>query len=393
MPPPRSGRGRCTGPRPPSAQPSPRCLVLRPSLAGSRLRSTGAPRLPCPCNARSLSSGEGRDRLPVAAATLSLSATRRPAPAKSPEPCRVQRQRVEVDRQLARARQRRGRAGPVVRDRDGAFGVPRAELAPGASQPQRRTSSTGTASASAFAARCNVGVAAARPSVASKASPSSSRSSGLRSGTAWWERLDGAADLERGLRSLEMARDDGSAPGGKVGLARELRGRTARAVLRLGEATGQRRCREPRRRLHGRAAGRLVRAGTRRGVRLRRDQEPEGRVEGAGLEARLRRSQRALRTPRRLDRQRDGTLQERRRCRDAAASLRPAGRALELGGDLLVRARCRRGLGARRAGPGPSRRRLLRRGRDARGGGRRLQPCGTRRTGRVGERTRRAARS
>ena len=89
---------------------------------------------------------------------------------------------------------------------------------------------------------------------------------------------------------------------------------------------------------------------------LRRGQEPERRVERAGLEARLRRRQRALRTPRRVDGQRDGALEERGRGGDAAASLRPAGRALELGGDLLVGPGRRRGRGARRAGPGPSRR-------------------------------------
>ena len=58
---------------------------------------------------------------------------------------------------------------------------------------------------------------------------------------------------------------------------------------------------------------------------LRRDQEPERRLERAGLEARLRCGQRPLRTPRRVYGQRDRALQERGRGGDAAARLRAAG--------------------------------------------------------------------
>ena len=72
---------------------------------------------------------------------------------------------------------------------------------------------------------------------------------------------------------------------------------------------------------------------------LRRRQQPESRVERAGLQARLRRGQSAIRPPRRVLGQRDGALQERRRGGEPAARLRPAGRALELDGDLLVRSR------------------------------------------------------
>ena len=69
---------------------------------------------------------------------------------------------------------------------------------------------------------------------------------------------------------------------------------------------------------------------------LRGDDEPERRGERAGLEARFRRGQRALGSSRRIDRELGGALQERGRRGDAAASLRTAGRAFELGGDLLI---------------------------------------------------------
>ena len=81
---------------------------------------------------------------------------------------------------------------------------------------------------------------------------------------------------------------------------------------------------------------------------LRRGHERERRLERAGLEARLRRGQRALGSSRRVDRELGGALQERGRRGDAAAGLRTAGRAFELGGDLLVGPR-----GGAGAVPGP----------------------------------------
>jgi len=69
---------------------------------------------------------------------------------------------------------------------------------------------------------------------------------------------------------------------------------------------------------------------------FRRGQEPERRLERAGLEAHFSRRQRSLGPSRRIDRALNGPLQE-SRCRgDAAASLRATGRVFELGGDLLV---------------------------------------------------------
>ena len=69
--------------------------------------------------------------------------------------------------------------------------------------------------------------------------------------------------------------------------------------------------------------------------------EPKSRVERPSLEARLRRCERAFRTSRRVHCQCDGALQERGRRGDSAASLCPASRTLEFGGDFLARSgRC-----------------------------------------------------
>jgi hypothetical protein len=69
---------------------------------------------------------------------------------------------------------------------------------------------------------------------------------------------------------------------------------------------------------------------------LGRGRQLERCVEGAGLKARLRRGQRALRAPRWIDGELRGPSQERSRRGDAAARLGPGRRAFELGGDLLV---------------------------------------------------------
>ena len=69
---------------------------------------------------------------------------------------------------------------------------------------------------------------------------------------------------------------------------------------------------------------------------LRGRQEPVRHVERPGPEARLRGGERSLGPPRGIAGQRDRALQERGRGGQAAARLRPAGRALELRGDLLV---------------------------------------------------------
>ena len=53
----------------------------------------------------------------------------------------------------------------------------------------------------------------------------------------------------------------------------------------------------------------------------------------------LRGGESAIRAPRRIRGQRDGALQERCRGGDSTARLRPAGRALELRGNLLIRPR------------------------------------------------------
>ena len=77
------------------------------------------------------------------------------------------------------------------------------------------------------------------------------------------------------------------------------------------------------------------------GPASRRGQQAASRRERAGLDAGLSGRERAFTAPRRVRGQRGGALQEGRRRGDPTAGLRAAGRTLELGGDVLVRSRCR----------------------------------------------------
>ena len=142
------------------------------------------------------------------------------------------------------------------------------------------------------------------------------------------------------------------APRVEIGLARELR------VERLERLRGSK---EQRRGLAAAALGvrglgaQQVQAGALQLVErpdLGRRQQPARRVERAGLQARLGGGERAVGPPRRVAGQRDGALQERGRRGEAAARLRPPGRALELQGDLLVGSRGAPRPDATRGGPG-----------------------------------------
>src|SRR5580704_11336125 len=77
--------------------------------------------------------------------------------------------------------------------------------------------------------------------------------------------------------------------------------------------------------------------------RLGGRKERAGSVEGAGLVLSLGSRERAVGPPRRVQRQRGGTLQERGCCRQSSAGLSAPRRALKLGGDVLVEPRCRLG--------------------------------------------------
>ena len=199
-----------------------------------------------------------------------------------------------------------------------------AELAAGASQPQRSMSSTGNCR-TAFAARCKIGVAAARSVGGQQGEPFKHQVEWMRSRGQGWKRPDRAADLEEDARSPEMIGGDGGAPGGQVGPASELE------VERFEPSCGLQKQR-----------GSIVAVGRGQGnvaseerslcaletverVGLRRGQEAECRVEFAGLEARLCRGQRAPRTPCRVHCQCDGALQECGARGDSAASARSAG--------------------------------------------------------------------
>ena len=187
-------------------------------------------------------------------------------------------------------------------------------------------------------------------------------------------------DQQREAVEQQVERTRVAAVAGRAWMARQISGR------RRARRDGGRRCRpRPRRsgRSRERAPGRTARAASRpcsssggarlpqpeangdlaaqqvgpralelvERARLRRRQQPQRRVERAGLEARLRGGQRALRAPGRVGVSATARCRNAAAARDAAASLRSAGRALELGGDLLVgpgaaRARCQ----ARRSG-------------------------------------------
>ena len=254
-------------------------------------------------------------------------------------------------------------------------------------QPHRRTSSTGM-SVSAFAARCNSRSRGGVSVGGQQGETVEQQVEGTRSTRPRRERPDGAADLQQDVPSRSLPSGDGRrAPGCQVGLARELQ------VERLEPPRGlqqQRRSIAGKTRSEGKMTAHQVHPGALELIQragLRRGHEPESRLERAGLETRPRRGQRALGSPRRVDRELDGSLQERGRRGDAAASLRTAGRAFELGGDLLIGSR-----GGAGAVPGPPVRvglgeRWHRPGHDARGAGRLRLPSGRRRTGRAGART------
>ena len=80
-----------------------------------------------------------------------------------------------------------------------------AELAAGAASPTAGRPRPATAR-TAFAARCNIGVAAARPSVVSKASPSSTRSSGCGAAGSGGRARTARQISEEDARSPEMVR-------------------------------------------------------------------------------------------------------------------------------------------------------------------------------------------
>ena len=122
------------------------------------------------------------------------------------------------------------------------------------------------------------------------------------------------------------------------------RHQTVRDVGRLPAGAASPRCLGSMRTPSEHAAGRSAFVATRRALRsLPCARRLRAVVERAGLQARLRGGQRALATPRRVPRQRDGALQERGRGGDPAARLRPTRRTLELEGDLFVGLRRRRG--------------------------------------------------
>ena len=165
------------------------------------------------------------------------------------------------------------------------------------------------------------------------------------------EGADGAADLEKDVRSAEVVRRDGGTPRGQVGPASEAEVERLEPSAQLRGATGPPRCRsaDTRAAWPRRSAARALWKPS-SGPALRRGQKPLRRVERAGLEARLRRGQRAPCLERRVGSQSGRPLEERRCGREPAAALRSPCGALERRRRRLRRVRRRRVRGARRDG-------------------------------------------
>ena len=263
--PPRSGRGRCRGPRPPSARriaavPCPPAAACSIALASAR-----RPRLPG-LAAPGASAGVRRDAAPGRRrdAVDLRDQPRRPRRSRRIH-ARAMRQLGEVRAAAARARRRRGRAGPAARRSRAALVVPhggagaRGQPAPPQRRPRpecsvsdlrcalqgrgRGGTSVGDQQREAVEQQVERDAGARRRGSARTARQISRRTSAVR-----WR--DAPATSRR-------------APRVQVGLARERRGRAARAAWRPSAAAGEHRCQDPRRTRPGRAAGRPGRAGAR----------------------------------------------------------------------------------------------------------------------------------
>ena len=145
-------------------------------------------------------------------------------------------------------------------------------------------------------------------------------------------------DRQQDAPAREVPRGDRcGAPGGQVGLARELRIESLKPRRRLQQQHGSIAAKTPG---EGEMAADQVYPGALALVDrsdFRRGDQPESGLERAGVEARLRRRQRALHLLRWIQCQRGRALKEGRGSRRPTTGLRTTGRALELQRDLLVR--------------------------------------------------------
>ena len=246
-PPPRSGRGRCRGPRPPSAPKPPPSLALRPRPARSardRCDGLGFPALQCrePQQRR-----RARWRLPVAAATLSVSAMSEAAPAKSPIHAVAMPRLREVERQL---RERAGVAdelGPVWRRCACMPSMSHSEGAGGRGHPAPPQDvlhgDVGERFRCPLQRRSRGGVSLGdqqREAVEQQVE-------GTRVARQRRERLHGAADLqEDAALAARCPAMSGRAPGGQVGLARELQVERLEPPRRVQQQRGSVAARDPR---------------------------------------------------------------------------------------------------------------------------------------------------
>ena len=221
LPPPRSGRGRCTARQPPNARRSPRC-ALRMRLARSRSLSPRRPRLPCPARpeASARSRARSRYRSPPPRCRPRPCSRRHPPGRRSMHaPCPTRRGGAAA----AQARRHRGRAGPAsprsrARRR---CPIPRC-WPPWPSSPSARRPPPGCLAnpRCSLQRRSRCGASVGRQ----QGEPGEQQVERTRSSRPPGEVQDGAGDLQQDASSSEMPGGHRrGAPGGQVGLACELR--------------------------------------------------------------------------------------------------------------------------------------------------------------------------
>ena len=328
----RSGRGRCTGRRIPNwhhwiPTPCPSAVAFLAATSISAEASASAPRRPRGSRPRS-----GAKRAPVASAIASASAINERGRAKSPRQAATMPRRVQVERHRASSPASRtdcSRRTQIACQLSSSHSTTAATTR----QPAPSQSFRQWDLAPRQMARCppQRGAAAARPSVTRTERPSSSRSVGAEPSVG---RGADRAARETSRRSPARARTARRKmqPARRPDRSRaRARHPAARAVWpRSAAAPEPRRPRLEANAIWPRNSSTRARPSSSSGPASARRQQLESRVERASLQMRLRGGERALGSPRGIARQRDRSLQKRRRRRHAArgpAPDRPTARA------------------------------------------------------------------
>ena len=344
--PPRGGRVRCRGRRPPNARTSP-CRALRLTPARACSRSSRKPRLPSLAAPGASATPTAQTRLPIAAAMLSASATVRGGARQVTGPCARQRPARRGGAAAPRARRHRGRAGPGARRSPARHRCPTRRCWP----PSPPSPSAGLrpreAAASAFAASCSVGVAAACPTLVSNGEPVEQQV----------ERTPGFRPEGGRARTARQMSWQGFVPLSGARTPRSRRsGRSLRASCGSNGSSRSRRLQQQRRSITDSSGGerdqapeqiRLGAAGTRRTVRPAPWPAAQAPRRSAGRKLACAAASARSHAERRLGGQDGRPFEQRRRGREAAAALGSSCGALEVGGHGFVRSG-----GGERAVPG-----------------------------------------